>query len=256
MDLGLIARLIQLYGKQPGANLDEVSAAVGLNKPKIDGLNKLMGYLGLQQDRKLTPLGSLILENDLYLKDVGTLCIFHYLLCANEKAEVWYFVSNEFIPKNRGFTKAEFDQAIDRASIGQGNTRLNADKSLFLNTYTSEEYHALQSLGYLRKVEGNQNIYHAMTIEKIPALILGFVLYDRREKAGQTSTISINNLLTINGQVGKIFLLSREQLMIKLRQLEMKGVVGINQIADLDNIAFKHLDDPLDLLADYYRTKT
>jgi len=256
MNLDLIARLTQCYGKQPGASLDEVSMAVGLNRPKILGLNKLMGYLGLQQDRKLTPLGVLILENDPYLKDVGTLCVFHYLLCANEKAEVWYFVSNEFMPKNKQFTKGEFEQAIDKAGVGRGNTRLNADKTLFLNTYTSEEYHALQSLEYLRKIEGGNDTYRAMAIEKVPVLILGFVLYDRRQKGVQTSTISINTLLTINGQVGKIFLLQREQLMSKLKQLEAKGIVGISQIADLDNIVFKHLDNPLSLLADYYRERS
>lgn len=255
MDLSLISRLMQLYGKQPGANLDEISGVVGLNKPKLDGLNKLMGYLGLQNDRKLTPLGTLILENDPYLKDTGTLCIFHYLLCANDNAEVWYFVSNDFVPKNREFTRAEFDQAIDKAGIGQGNTRLKADKSLFLNAYASGDYHALQSLDYLRKVEGGNESYKALMIEKVPPLVLGFALYDRRQKGVQTSTISINNLLTINGQVGKVFLLQRELLMSKLRELEAKGIVGINQVADLDNIAFKHLDDPLVLLADYYRER-
>lgn len=255
MDLDLVARLMQIYGRQPGARLDEVGAAVGLNKPKIDGLNKLMGYLGVQQERRLTALGELILENDPYLKDIGTLSVFHYLLCSNENAEVWYFAGNEFIPQNKQFTREEFEQALDRAGIGRGNTRLKADRSLLLNAYTSVEYHALQGLGYMKRVEGNSEIYQTMAIEKIPALVLGFVLYDRRQKGVQTSTIAINNLLTLNAQVGKTFLLQREPLMMKLKQLEAKGIVGINQVADLDNIAFKHLDNPLSLLADYYRER-
>lgn len=247
---------MQLYGRQPGANLNEVSRIVGINKPKIEGLNKLMGFLGLQQGRKLTPMGALILEKDSYFRDVGTLCVFHYLLCANEEAKVWYFASNEFVPRNKQFARDEFNLAIDKTGIGQNSTKhLKHDKDLFLNAYTAKEPPALQSLEYLKKVEGSNDSYRAMAIEKVPPLVLGFALYDRRQKGVITSTISINNLLAINGQVGKIFLLQRELLMSKLRELEAKGIVGINQVADLDNIAFKHLDDPLVLLADYYRER-
>ncbi len=256
MDLDLIARLMQFYGKQPGAKPDEVGAAIGLNRPKIDGLNKLMGYLGLQRQRKLTSLGKLILEHDSYLKNIGTHSVFHYLLCANENAEVWCFVSNSFIPTNKQFTREEFNEAIHKASIGQGNTRLPADKTLFLNAYTTEEYNALQSLGYLVKETGSDDTYRARTIEIVPSLVIGFILYNQRQQEGQVSTISINELLNQPGHVGKVFLLSREQLMAKLRQLEAKGVIGISQFADLDNVTFGHVADPLSLLADYYQEQS
>ena len=178
------------------------------------------------------------------------------MLCANQDAEVWYFASNQFIPRNKRFARDEFVQAIDKAGIGRGNTRLRADQSLFLNAYTNEDYHALQSLGYLNGVEGRDDEYQAMAVEKVPALILAFTLYDRRATGVQTQTISINNLLTLDGQIGKIFLLQRESLMEKLKQLEARGVVGITQIADLDNITFTHIDDPLSLLANYYRERS
>lgn len=255
MDLYLISRLLQFYGEQPGVKPDQVGQAVGLNRPKIDGLNKLMGYLGLQHRRRLTSLGEMILEKDKYLRDIGTLCIFHYCLCTNQDAEVWYFASNQFIPRNKQFTRDEFVQAIDKAGIGRGNTRLRADRSLFLNAYTSEEYHALQSLGYLSRIEGRDDKYRVMAVAKVPALILGFALYDRRAAGVQTSTISITNLLTLDGQIGKIFLLHRESLMDKLKQLEARGVLGITQIADLDNITFTRIEEPLSLLTDYYRKR-
>ncbi len=253
MDLDLISRLLQFYRERPGVKPDQVGQAVGLNRPKIDGLNKLMGYLGLQQRRRLTPLGKLVLENDKYLQDLGTLCIFHYSLCSNNDAEVWYFASNQFVPYHRQFTRDEFVQAIDEEGIGRGNTRLRADLSLFLNAYTTEEYHALQSLEYLTRLEGRDDQYQVTAIEKVPALILGFALYDRRAAGVQTQTISIKNLLILDGQVGKIFLLRREPLLEKLKQLEARGVLGITQVADLDNITFTQVGEPLSLLAEYYR---
>jgi hypothetical protein len=256
MELDLIARMVQFYGEQPRAKPDNVGQAVGLNRPKIDGLNKLMGYLGLQQRRKLTHLGELILEKDKHLRDIGTLCVFHCLLCSNRDAEVWYFASNQFIPRNKQFTRDEFVQAIDEAGIGRGNTRLKADQSLFLNAYTSGDYHALQNVGYLSKLESTDDKYWATAIERVPALILGFALYNRRAAGVQTRTISINNLLTLDGQIGKIFLLQRGPLTEKLKQLEARGVLGITQVADLDNVTFTQIDNPLSLLADYYRERT
>jgi hypothetical protein len=253
VDLNLISRLMQFYGEQPGVKPNQVGQTVGLNRPKIDGLNKLMGYLRLQQRRKLTPLGKLVLENDKYLQDLGTLCIFHYLLCSNNAAEVWYFASNQFVPYHKKFTRDEFVQAIDEAGIGRGNTRLRADQSLFLNAYISEEYKALQSLGYLTRLEGREDQYEAAAIDNIPALILGFALYDRRVAGLQAHTISISNLLVLEGQIGKIFLLRRESLLDKLKQLESRGVLGITQVANLDNVTFTQMDEPLSLLADYYR---
>jgi hypothetical protein len=257
MDLALLSRLMQFYSEQPGSKLDAVGQAVGLNRPKINGLNRLMGYLRLQQRRKLTRLGELVLENDRYLRDLGTLCVFHYLLSANKDAEVWYFASNQFIPRNREFSRDGLNRAIDEAGIGKNSTKqLGHDKSLLLNAYTSEEYQALQSVGYLIRVEGRNDRYRAMAVEKVPALVLGFALYDRRATVVQTQTISINNLLILDGQVGKVFLLRRKTLLDKLKQLEARGVLGITQVADLDNITFTQVDEPLSLLADYYRERS
>lgn len=255
LDLDLISRLMQFYGEQPGINPDLVGQAVGLNRPKIDGLNKLMGYLGLQQKRELTPLGELILENDRYLQDIGTLCVFHYLLCSNKDAEVWYFASNHFLQINKSFSREEFAQVIDEAGIGKDNTRLKADRNLFLNAYTSEDYHALQNLGYLNKVFGQDDLYKSTSIEGVPALVLAFALYNWRSIGVQAHTISITNLLTRDGQIGKIFLLRREPLIEKLRQIEAKGLLGITQVADLDNITFTFIDNPLMLMAGYYRER-
>jgi hypothetical protein len=255
MDLDLVSRLLQFYGEQPGASPDDIGRAVGLNRPKVDGLNKLMGYLKLQQGRNLTSLGSLILEYDKYLKDLGTLCVFHYLLCANDDAEVWYFASNQFIPDNRHFTRYDFVQAIDEAGIGRGNTRLRADQSLFLNAYTSEEYYALQDLGYLCRLKGACDKYRATAIEIVPALILGFSLYTWRATGTKAQTMSIGNLLSLDGHIGKVFLLRREMLLEKLKKLEARGMLGITHIADLDNVTFAQIDDPLLLLAEYYQEK-
>jgi len=187
---------------------------------------------------------------------LGTLCVFHYLLCSNRDAQVWYYASSQFVPYHRRFTRDEFGQAIDEAGIGRGNTRLRADQSLFLNAYTSRDYQALQSLEYLTRLEGRDEHYRAAAIERVPALVLGFALYDRRAAGVQTQTISINNLLILDGQAGKVFLLRREPLLDKLRQLEARGVLGITQVANLDNATFTQVDEPLSLLAEYYRERS
>jgi hypothetical protein len=255
LDLELISRLVQFYGEQPGAHPEEIGKAIGLNRPKIDGLNTLMGYLGLHERRTLTSLGKLIFENDKYLKDLGTLCILHFILSINLDAEVWFFAINHFIPNNRNFSRNEFVVALDLANIGSGNTRLKADRSLFLNAYTSNDYRAFQTLNYLIKNGDKEDQYQASPIDRMPPLILGFALYYVRTVGVQTPTISINTLLTLEGQIGKVFLLERKMLLEKLRKLDAQGVIGISQVADLDNITFINIDDPLSLLANYYRER-
>ncbi len=255
MDLDLIARLLQLYGERPGETPEIIGKTIGLNRPKVDGLNTLMGYLGLQERRILTRFGKVIFEYDSYLKDQGTLCALHYMLSTNYDAEVWYFAVNEFIPNKERFTRDEFALALDNANIGNGNTRLKADRNLFLNAYTSNDHRALQNLGYLNLMRNQNEQFQSHSIQDVPGLVLGFALYHQRMSGVQTRTISINNLLTLDGQIGNVFLLRREFLLGKLRELESRGFLGITQIADLDNITFTNIDDPFILFADYYRDR-
>ena len=253
MDLELISRLVQFYSEQPGANPESIGKATGLNKPKVDGLNALMSYLALHERRVLTDLGRTIFENDQYLKDFGTFCVLHYLLASNHRAEVWFFASNHFIPANEKFTREGFALALDNANIGGGNTRLPADRNLFLNAYSGNGQRALQSLRYVVKTTEKEDLFEVHTIEAVPPLILAFALYHQRSLGVQTNTISINTLLSLDGQIGKVFLLDRKLLLDKLRKLEVEGIIRISQIADLDNITFTSIDNPLSLLTQYYK---
>lgn len=250
MDFDLIARLLAFYGAQPRSSYAEISRGVGLNKRKIEGLNSLMKYLGIQDGRSLTQLGSLILRYDKYLQDIGTLCVMHYLLSSNPKAEIWFFASNQFVPHHREFTSQEFRSEIDYADIGSGNTRLKGDIGLFLNAYVSDEYQALQKTNYLKV---HENIYQTYPVDRLPPLVLGYLLYYHRMQHAKTSTFAIDSLLSDDGNVGKVFLLSKEALLRKLRVLEAKGIIGINQIADLDNVTFTDIKEPLNLLENYYQ---
>ena len=250
MDLDLISRITRFYGERPQAPYEEVCAAVGLNRPKVEGYNSLLKHFGLALKRELTPLGQVVSRNDEYLRDPGTLCVLHYQLCANQAAEVWHFASNKFLPDHKRFTRDELEQALAEAGIGEGKTHLPSDISLFLHSYTNEESRALRGIGYLRKTG---DVYVASPVDDVPALVVGYALYDQRSRGEKTSTMAIDHLLNMNGQVGKAFLLDREQLIRKLRQLEAVGWVTISRIADLDNITFKPADDPLELLEAYYR---
>lgn len=255
MDIDIIARLLQFYGERPGESPEIIGKTIGLNRPKVDGLNALMGYLGLQDRRMLTPLGKVVFENDKYIKDQGTLFVLHYMLSANCDAEVWYFAANEYIPNNERFSRDEFALALDNANIGVGNTRLKADRNLFLNAYTSNDHRAFQSLGYLTVSRNQNEQFQSHSSQDVPGLILGYALYQQRIGGIQTRTVSIINLLTLNGQIGKVFLLKRELLLRKLRDLESRGFLGLSQIADLDNVTFANIDDPLILLSDYYKNR-
>ncbi|MAU00656.1 MAG: hypothetical protein CL608_26220 [Anaerolineaceae bacterium] len=249
LDLNLIARLVEFLAENPSTRNEEIAEGLGLNTYKIVGLKRLAKFLGLQKNNSLTSLGTLIHKEDPYFQKVGTLCSFHFILCSNRNAAVWHSASNIFIPRNKVFTRDKLKEALKTKGIQQ-TSHFNNDVGLFLNGYTSSQYYALQKLGYLSLI-GHQ--FNAKPIDKVPPLVLGYALYQQRTQSAATSTISINNLLSNDGQIGKVFLLHRDLLLDKLRVLESQGIIGITQIATLDNITFTNVDDPLSMLTAYYQ---
>jgi superfamily II DNA helicase RecQ len=87
-------------------------------------------------------------------------------------------------------------------------------------------------------------------------LLTAYALYDQREKHYPTATtIRIDNLLGDDGNVGKIFLLTRARLEEILHQLEFEGIVSVSHTADLDSVGFTYQGSALDLLEMYYKRR-
>ena len=254
LDRSLLSSALRALHANPGIDDKTLAQEIGVGGRKGMGFSAWLLYTGLRTSRpkQLSEMGELILHFDPYFLDVGTCAALHYQLCANTSATVWNLLSMKFIPQKFAFSRKEatdFCIAQGLGKEGARNKHLVSDIGIFLQAYTNPE--GLQALDYLSK-QADESYRKGDIARKIHPLLVAYVIYAQRERGIQTSTLAIRSLLNDDGNVGKVFLMDREILLEKLRQLEVEGLVRISQEADLDNIAFTYTGSSLDILKRYY----
>lgn len=79
------------------------------------------------------------------------------------------------------------------------------------------------------------------------------MLYDQRERLyPESTTVSIPEVLTADGNIGKIFLMNREQLEEALAHLQAEGYIRVLTFADLNHVEFLYRGSSLDLVVQFY----
>jgi hypothetical protein len=255
LDLDQVRRALALYTQPSRLSVAQVASELGLGGPKVEGLNSWLKYLGLRDPRsgRLTPLGQLIWKADPSLRDQATLCILHYVLVSNPEATVWYEGINHFLPGRDSFSAEDLKNHFDNPRFAESSVKqLTSDRGLFLSTYTGAERRALQALGLL---EANDSRYLVQPIQDIPALVLGYCLYDRRSRHNDETTTEIRRLLHESGSPGIVMRMPEEALRRGLAVLESAGLVSIIRIADIDGVAYVSQASPLQLLEQHYQSR-
>lgn len=258
LDLDFKTALKTLYSINENAGLknDELVNLVGVNFPKIRAYKNLLRVLGLYVSKNVTQIGNYILLNDRYLDNTLTKWLLHYQLARNREAEVWYHLTNKFIPKLSEFTKEQAMSALIENGIGTNVSKakfehFKDDVMFFIDKAFSEENN-LAGIGYLSKESGK---YKKTNPLQLHHLLIAYILFDqRKENYPEVKTVSINELLIADGNVGKVCLLNRENLEKFLYQLQGMGYLVVSKFADLDQVAFKFEGDPLEILEEYYKS--
>ena len=131
-----------------------------------------------------------------------------------------------------------------------------------MKSFISEN--ALSKTGYLRtdgqvKRIVSQNKFYKNPPLDISPYLIAYVIYDQREKNSPNhSTITIKELLTLKGNVGKIFSLTREKLEEILRLLsssQYNQLVYLATSAGLDQVGLKFKGNPLGILEMYFKER-
>lgn len=246
----LLAAAVRTYASSPRAKDSDVAHRLGINLRKLNGVKGWLQALGWRDRRRktLSAVGMLVSEQDPYLERTGTLSLMHYCLVTVGVAEVWFHVVNDFLPWHREFTAEELYSFVERIGLAARSPKhCRSDIRNLLNAHGSRN--ALAEVGLLRDSAPG---YRAQSASALPELVLGYAIYDQREKGIATSTIAIDSLVVEKNSVGRVFLLDRNQLLSQLNQLELRGLVRIHRIADLDNIAYTFEGNSVDILRMYY----
>lgn len=243
------------------SNSREAMDELGLGANQVVALRYWLETAGLiervrrNREHDLTELGQLILRNDSYTEEVGTLWAIHCnIASAQESAASWYFFFNEFNVSS--FNKDDFSRAIERyvftnnANPKVALSSLESDFSCVLNTYvphdkltgrkSSPENTIDCPLGELGLIDVDNQT--SKTYRKLPAnlgtlpnLLVLYAICSAREHTGNREPeVRLESLLDDPCMPGCLFNLDSVALLTKLYELEDEGRVRINRTAGLD----------------------
>ena len=262
----------------------EAMDELGLGANQVVALRYWLQTLGLiervrrNREHTLTNIGNLILENDPYTDEVGTLWALHCnLVSAQADAASWFFFFNEF--KMNVFGKDDFTHAIERYIFSNNEktkvalTSLESDFNCILNTYIPHNRISgkvispesvidcpLGELGLLDVDDSSRKTYRKKPANPstLPALFLLYAICPTSNQMANgfeaAREIRLDTLLDGPCMPGRVFNLDSVALLNKLYELESDGLVRINRTAGLDVV---RLVDPKltkeECLTNYYR---
>lgn len=259
---------------------------LGLGSNQVVALRYWLQVIGLikcENDRRnghfVTGLGNLILKEDPYMEEAGTLWALHCNLASSrDEATSWYFLFNEF---NIGsFNKDAFTRALEHYVFTCGDKKevalasLDADFSCILNTYIPHERIngkaaspesvidcPLGELGLLDVESRADKTYRKIPANPraLPPLIVLYAICSMREHlqkdgADLVDEMKLEVLLDGPYSPGKIFTLDSVGLLDKLYELENANHLRITRTAGLDVVRLTNSNlGSLDCLERYYK---
>ena len=247
---------------------------LGIGSNMVKSLRYWLQAVGLTQeprtgrrDQTLTPLGNVIYAHDRFIEEMGTLHLLHYKLATNkEDATAWYFFFNKFIATE--FTREDFINSLQSyillsgESISVASRSLSEDFACIINTYVpryktnpskvSPENNIDCPLGeiglidILAKKTFKKSIPSANTFD--PWIVLAII----SDRANGRNQIGLNELLTAEGNIGRIFNLDSITMIEVLRRVEKLGALKIIRTAGLDVVHLLQDYTFLDCVENYY----
>lgn len=258
----LLAVALREFKVRPTLSRSDIMSKLGIGSQKAEAVVLWLGKIGLRDNakRELTPLGDILAKFDPYFEESFTQWLLHYKLASNPEAEIWYLLSNEFLPTQTWFS---FDNAINflvsKVLRSKNDKHLRADVSIFLRSFIKAD--ALVKTEYLKVGDEPKRIVSQKKFYKNPPsdispYLIAYVIFDQRaQKFPKIATITIEELLILDGNVGKVLSLNRKKLEEILKLLsgtQYNQLVDLSTRAGLDQVGFRFRGDSLEILKMYY----
>lgn len=248
---------------------------LGIGSNMVKSLRYWLQAVGLtveptsgRREQTLTQLGAVVVRNDPYIEELGTLWLLHYCLAKNIKdATAWYYFFNEF--KLSEFEKEDFLRQISaylRMNEEEVSDRsLEDDYNCIINTYLPKNKYnpdkvqpesnidcPFGELELLEVVDRKGKIYRKTcpNREMIHPLIVLAVIIDQ---ASNKKEIKISDIQNGIGNAGKVFNLDIITLTALLYELEMLGYLKVIRTAGLDVVKLLTDNSFIDCVSEYYR---
>ena len=255
---------------------DNPMDVLGIGANMVKSLRYWLQAVGLTEEPKagkksqtMTDFGNLVFEKDPYTEEIGTLFLLHYKLVTDEKmAPSWYYFFNRFAMKE--FSKDDFvDQIQNELKMDGTNVAIRSltdDFNCIVNTYvpryksnpkkTSPEnsincpFGELGLIDILSKERGNYIYKKSIPMARSlnPWVIMAVI----SDQADDREEISLNELLSAEKNIGRVFNLDSICMLSLLHEVEKLGEIKIIRTAGLDVVQVLHKRSFTDCVRKYY----
>lgn len=244
---------------------------LGIGTNMVKSLRYWMNAVGIMEEvntgnmriQRITELGALINQHDMYYEEDGTNWAIHYMLAKNkDQATAWYWFFNVF--KLNSCNKAIFVKELGeylRTEFAYecSENMLSDEFDCILKTYFTKdkdcspentmicpltELHLVEQMAdrdYKKCVPDKDSLH--------PLIILGAIC-----DWAESDEILISDLMSKEGSISKIFNLDRATCFYYLDELRKLGYISISRTAGLDVIKIIERTTFVEALGLYYRT--
>lgn len=265
---GWLSKGMKHIVEKPGLFVDKTENPMdilGIGSNMVKSLRYWLQTVGLteepkkgKRDQMLTDFGKEVFEHDCFIEEIGTLYLLHYKLATNkEEASAWYHFFNKFSMSE--FTKEDFVKEIQKYMKIEGEAdvalrSLNDDFNCIINTYlpryktstkrVSPENNIdcpLGEMGLIDILNKDKKTYKKTTppVSTFNPWVVYAVIMDN---AAGRDEIGLNELLTAECNIGKVFNLDAIAMIDILHKVEKIGLLKIIRTAGLDVV---HINKPM-----------
>ena len=231
---------------------------LGIGNNMVKALRYWLQAVGLTEEprsgkrtQSLTQFGTCVFTHDRFIEEIGTLYLLHYKLATNkDDATAWYFFFNVFNATE--FTREDFVNALQSYILMSGEDVSVASRSLsddfacITNTYipryksnpakVSPENNIDCPLGELGLIDILTKKAYKKAIPSASSFDPWVVLAIICDQAKGRQQIGLNELLTAECNIGRIFNFDAITMIDVLRRVEKTGEIKIIRTAGLDVI--------------------
>ena len=253
-----LLRTVQQYPETMRFNLAELAAGTGLTLRQVKSLGSIMARMSLLRPvtYRLTRMGELVLEHDVFFDNVGTLWLCHYHLASDTTALVWNHVTNCVLPAGRSVTAPEardtFQPFLAGFTARSANKKLLEELRAFFNAYTGQSFRHLR---YLRETSDGAYSLTDSPAPVPPGVFLAILLLYRARFQPGASGLEVPAICTAGHSPGRLLHLGETQVRALLNELHEAGQLTIEAKANLDQVRFHPGQTWLDAMQSYYENR-
>lgn len=213
--------------------------------------------------------GEIVMRYDRYFEDIFTLWLIHYRVVKNtDYCTVWYLFFNFFDAYD--FTKATMadkftDDIVNNCEKADRSIRqsVDSDCSSVIKMYNAVQASAeddpedntsspFADLGLVKRSGNEKGHYVKMkpVFDTIDRLVLLYIILDNMNEA---RSVSFDELMNGENNVGKVLNIDRNMLNDYLDLLRQDGYISINRTAGLDMVYVLDNITPTSIMERYYR---